>query len=320
MDFFKLIVKRKWNESATVIGLELTGKDNDQFPAIQPGSHIEIVIENQKNQLRQYSLINAPHESTSYLLGIKLEPLSRGGSKWMHDLNIGDVVYGKSIKNLFSLNQAANKSILIAGGIGITPTLSMAQFLYQENKSFELHYFVHSEEDICFINKLKNIDIEKNVFIYSGLDHVDIALKLRNITSEPNLDTHVYCCGPSGLMNLVEDLTIKNWPIDNVHFERFKSDQLTAQPDDLSFTVITQKTGFECVVLPNQSIVEALSNIGCEIETSCEQGVCGSCMTNVISGKPDHRDVFLTKSEKASNEHILPCVSRCKSPVLVLDI
>ncbi|WP_028998328.1 PDR/VanB family oxidoreductase [Azohydromonas australica] len=316
------VVRRKWETAEGICGLELVPEDGSPLGDIEPGAHVEFILERPglPPLVRQYSLCNAPGERDAYVFGIKKEPSSRGGSLHLHSLNEGSRLVLGATRNHFPLAADAQSHLLLAGGIGITPMLSMMQALGAQGRRYELHYFVRGSEHVAFKDRLEAARQQGLVHIHAGLDPAQTRKVLQELLDQPAAGAHAYCCGPGVFMDTVEEITAAQWPAQQVHFERFQADtRLTAQPEQ-AFTVVLHKRGTQCQVEPGQSIVSALAHVGCEVDTSCEQGVCGTCLTRVLEGTPDHRDAYLSKAERQSNTQILPCVSRSLSPVLVLDL
>jgi vanillate O-demethylase ferredoxin subunit len=314
-------VRRKWETAEGICGLELVPQDGAPLGDVAPGAHVEFILERagQPPMVRQYSMCNAPGENDAYVFGIKKEPSSRGGSLHMHALVEGSQIALGATRNHFPLVGSAKSHVLLAGGIGITPLLSMMQALSESGASYELHYFVRGPGHVAFAERLEPARQQGRLFVHSGLDPLQTRKVLEELLKSPADGAHAYCCGPGVFMDTVEELASHSWPDDRVHFERFQAEQKPQTQRDQAFTVVLQKSGRSCRVEPGESIISALGKLGCEIETSCEQGVCGTCLTRVLEGTPDHRDAYLSKTERQANSQILLCVSRSLTPVLVID-
>ena len=316
-------VERKWMTSADVAGLLLVPEDGVPVPQVEPGSHIEVHINipGQPQLVRQYSLCNGPNETNGYLIAVKLEPQSRGGSKWVHGLEVGTLVSLGQVRNLFPLVQGASKHVLLGAGIGITPLLCMAQSLHGTKSDFELHYFARAQEHIALRDRLHFLEATGHLRLHVGLDSQSVAQTLEAVIASPDEGSHLYHCGPGPFMDAVEKVASRTWPAERVHSERFQAPSIAGTTADAkSFIVQLHRKGVSCPVMNDQSITEALAAAGHEIDVSCEQGVCGTCLTRVIEGTPEHRDAYLSKAERERGDQILPCVSRSCSPVLVLDL
>jgi len=306
-----------------VAAFELTPADDLAVPDIEPGAHVEFMIERagQPPLVRHYSLCNGPGESDAFVFGIKLEPQSRGGSSWIHTLQEGQTVRLGAVRNLFPLNKSAKRHLLLAGGIGITPVLAMAQSLEASAADYQLHYFVRGQEHVAFRERLLRTQVGGRLRIHEGLDAAGVRRVLDELLAQPAVGDHAYCCGPGFFMDTVDEVAkATHWPEDHVHFERFQAAPVAAGVVDEAFDVELKRSGTRCRVQPGQTIIQVLADAGCEVMTSCEQGVCGTCLTNVLAGTPDHRDAYLSKTEREAGKLILPCVSRSKTPLLVLDL
>jgi ferredoxin-NADP reductase len=265
---------------------------------------------------RQYSLVNTPEERNHLLIGVKLEPASRGGSRSIHD----EVVIGQTLRispprNNFRL-QPQGAAVLIAGGIGITPLLAMGATLQAQARHYELHYFVRSEAHVAFPERLHLL---RHNCIHTGLAPEQTRDRLRIILQKVDAITHLYVCGPKPLIDLVIDLAAHaGIGEERVHYELFTNQ--TAPDPGRPFRVRLQRSGEEFEVPSTVSLAEALKARGIAIDTSCEQGVCGTCRTAVVDGTPEHRDLFLSREERSRNDCLMPCVSRSNSDLLVLDL
>lgn len=313
-------VRRIVQETPEVRSFELAGVGEQLLPAFSAGAHIDVHLPG--DVVRQYSLCNGPQDTDAYVIGVKREPASRGGSSALHDqVRVGDMLQVSAPRNNFALALQAKHHLLLGAGIGITPLLSMARHLAAEGASFELHDFVRSEALAAFMDPLQQPSFAGRVHFHLGLDAAAVQTTLERILAERGEGSHLYLCGPRPFMEAVRACAAsKGWPAEAVHFEYFNADEaLLAAPKD-SFKVRLARSGGEFTVPADQSIVQVLSLQGIEIYTSCEQGVCGTCVTPVLEGMPDHRDSFLTDDEKRCGDRLMPCVSRSCSNVLVLDL
>ncbi len=308
-------VADKWQTSAGVAGFRLEALDG-QLPTFQPGAHIDVHMPNGLS--RQYSLTNAPGETDFYRIGVKREPQSRGGSSCMHDaVQVGDVLAVSAPRNNFPLRRDAVRTILIAGGIGITPMLAMAQTLHFQGHAFELHLFAQSGDHVSFPDIVASL--EGSVTSHFGLDAAATGDALRGILAGYDYAHHVYLCGPGPMLEAARSIAAAGgWPEEAVHFEYFKNDRQI--DDSSSFEVALARSALTLQVPAGRTILEVLQENGVDAPSSCEQGACGTCLTTVIEGEPDHQDVYLSDGEKAAKDRIITCVSRAKSRRLVLDI
>lgn len=319
----EFLVERKWTAAVDIAALSLVPKDGLPLEAVEPGAHIEVFIDRpgEPQLVRQYSLCNGPGATRAYLIAVKLESTSRGGSKWVHGLTVGDTVHLGEVRNLFQLAQGAKYHVLVAAGIGITPLLAMAQSLHASAGDYELHYFVRGEEHVALRDLLTDTELAGRLRLHIGLTPAEVQETLHRQLTSRQAGTHLYHCGPGPFMDLVETVAADLLPSDHVHSERFAAPKLSS-PDAPSSTFVVKlhRHGLSCSVHQNQTIAQALAEAGVEIDLSCEQGVCGTCLTTVLEGEPDHKDAYLSKAERSGGSLILPCVSRSRSPVLVLDI
>lgn len=312
-------VKEVTQEALDVKSFALTSADGAPLPSFTAGSHVDVHLA--PGLVRQYSLCNSPFEGGRYLIAVKKEPESRGGSRAMHEgIKEGDLLEISGPRSNFQLHGPAKRHLLLAGGIGITPVLSMAHYLRAAGASFELQYFSRSIPHTAFHALLSAPEFKGKVSFHYALEPEAVRAYLRRLLWNRPEDGHLYLCGPRPFMDLVEQTAAATWPPDAVHLEYFTADPASLAGPRETFKVRLARSGGEYTIPENQSIVEALAAHGVHIETSCEQGVCGTCLTGLIEGTPDHRDVFLTDAEKEACDKLTPCVSRSKSEVLVLDL
>ncbi|RQU14733.1 oxidoreductase [Burkholderia cenocepacia] len=298
--------------------------DGQPFDAYEPGAHIDVTAPS--GITRQYSLCGNPDERGSYLFAVKKEAQSRGGSRSLHDdVSVGAELSIGTPRNLFRLADDASEHMLVAAGIGITPLLSMAYALRQRGARYRLHYFARSRDHAAFVDELSAEPFASHVTFHYGVEPDALAAELGRCIESIDLEAHVYTCGPGPFMDAVVAAAATRIPENAIHLERFAAEPSTsvtiadAAPAE-GFEVRLQRSGQSVRVAPGTSIVDALARIGVEVDTSCGEGVCGTCMVPVIDGEPDHRDHCLSKAERASNTVICCCVSRARSAVLVLDL
>ena len=318
-------VLRKTREALDIASFELAAEDGRALPAFGAGSHVDVQLPGDLaapgGLTRQYSLCNDPQETHRYLIAVLRDPASRGGSAAMHDTVVeGQLLQISPPKNHFALAHAAQRSLLLAGGIGITPLLCMAERLAQLGADFELHYCTRSRERTAFAAR-----IEAAAFAHRVHGHLDDGadpqkLDLPQLLGAPRDGEHVYVCGPKGFMDAVLGTArAAGWPEAQLHFDFFGA---TAVPTggDAAFEVQLASSGRVVAVTAGQTVVQALAEAGVEVMTSCGQGVCGTCLTRVLAGEPLHRDLYLTPEEQTANDQFLPCCSRARSARLVLDL
>jgi ferredoxin-NADP reductase len=292
---------------------ELTPLDGQPLPAYQPGAHIDLHLPN--GVVRQYSLTEARSNPVSYTVGVKRDPASRGGSRYVHDeLRVGRSLKISAPRNNFALVENADHVVLFAGGIGITPIWCMVQRLEELGRSWTLHYACRSRADMAFLSALEAMTGAQFHFDdESGGKFLDVGAL---VAAAPK-DAHLYCCGPTPMLKAFETATA-NWPREQVHIEYFTPKQEAAKSG--GFTVELARSGKEFVIPEGKSILQVLLDAGVDVDYSCELGICGACEQRVISGEPEHRDAILTEEEQASNTKVMICCAGCKSERLVLDL
>jgi vanillate O-demethylase ferredoxin subunit len=308
------------DEAPGIRSYEISRIDHAPFDAYEPGAHID--IRGPSGVIRQYSLCGDPDRLDRYVFAVKREEASRGGSSALHEqVGEGTRLLAGAPRNLFRLVPAASTHILIAAGIGITPLLSMAYRLARQGARFELHYFVRSLALAAFIPLLSRPPFADHLVLHAGVEPggVDAAIDACLIRRTPG--AHVYTCGPGAFMDRVVSIAGQHLAASAIHLERFSAAAAIAETPGLpAFDVQIASTGAIAHVSAGTSIVEALASIGVVIDTSCGEGVCGTCMVDVVSGEPMHRDHCLSQSERASGKVICCCISRSRSPLLVLDL
>lgn len=310
-----VVVRKRENHTDSVMAIELASLDGETLPAFEAGAHIDVHLGEELT--RQYSLCSDPANTSIYRLGILKDPNSRGGSVAAHlQLQEGSELTIGEPRNLFPLEQAAKRSILIGGGIGITPMIAMAYSLKADNKAFELHYCSRSRETSGFLEELTTGPFSQHVELH--FDAEDQRLDLATTLKGADAGTHLYVCGPNGFMDWVISTAKElGLPDSNVHKEFFN---VEVETGGSSFEVVAEQSGITVQVGENESIADALKAAGVKVKVSCEQGTCGTCLCDVIEGIPEHRDVYLTEEEKEDNDQMTLCCSRSLSPQLVLDI
>lgn len=311
------------SEAATpqIRTIELTSEDGRALPPYRAGAHIKVQLPDGGE--RPYSLVNtdpspdATKDPQSYRLGVRLEEDSAGGSCFMHALKAGDVLTATGPENQFAVRQEDTPIVLIAGGIGITPILSMASELRAAGRPFDFHYCGRTRTALAFVVPLQAIC--GDALTLHCDDEPDTAIDLDAVVKASPSDAHLYVCGPRGMIEAVREQAHEaGIDKDHVHFELFsKHDEQVAGG---SFEVEISSTGEVFTIPPDRSIIEVLEEAGVDLIYDCQRGDCGICQTGVIDGVPDHRDVILTDDERAANDVMQICVSRAKSDRLVLDL
>ena len=313
-----VVVVSRNNEAQGICTYELANADGSALPAFSAGSHIDVHLPG--GLIRQYSLCNPPDEQHRYLIGVLKDPASRGGSQSLHEhINSGDRLRISEPRNLFPLAHEATRSLLFAGGIGITPILCMAERLAHSGADFEMHYCARSSERAAFVERIRNSPFADRVFMHFD-EQPETAMNAAQVLANPQPGAHLYVCGPGGFMqHVLASARAQDWQEQALHREYFAAAPVDSSNDG-SFSVKVSSTGQVFDIPADKTVVQVLESHGIDIPMSCEQGVCGTCLTRVLEGVPDHRDMFLTDDEQACNDQFTPCCSRSKSPLLVLDI
>jgi ferredoxin-NADP reductase len=297
-----------------VVALSLADPSGAALPPWTPGAHIDLILDD--NLTRQYSLCSSPGEPGRWRIGVLHTPDSRGGSERVHTaLPVGTTVRVRGPRNHFPL-VASPRYQFIAGGIGITPLLPMIAEAEASGAEWTLLYGGRERASMAFLDELARYGDKVTIAPQDETGMLDLA----SVLSTPRSDTLVYCCGPEGLLAAVEKLC-ENWPPGALHLERFSAKPIDAVAGaESSFELVLERSGLTLEVPPDKSVLEVIRGAGVSVLASCLEGVCGTCETEVIDGDVDHRDSVLNEEERASNEFMMVCVSRCKSARLTLDI
>ncbi len=321
---FTLLVRvaEKKQEATDIVSFLLEDPHGRELPEFSPGAHIDIRVAD--GLVRQYSLSTPGDNRTQYRIAVLREPESRGGSVAMHDnVNEGDLLLISAPRNHFELNtEQSGERLLFAGGIGITPILAMAHALHRRNHPFRLHYGARSADRIAFRNEIEQTGFSEvtQYYLSDGDETLRFRAQLPQLVPEPDPEKEVYVCGPSGFIDAVTQAFVdRGWEKSRIRSEYFAGADIDTS-DDGSFTVELASSGEQYRIPADQTVFEVLDEAGVFIPTSCEQGVCGTCLTRVLEGEPDHRDLFMDDDEHAANDQFTPCCSRSKSEKLVLDL
>jgi tetrachlorobenzoquinone reductase len=294
---------------------EFARPDGAMLMDVEPGAHIDVALPN--GITRQYSLISPGPTPDRYIVAVKRDPNSRGGSRFMHEeLRVGQLVAITGPRNNFRLREDSEHTVLIAGGIGITPIWCMVQRLRAlpaPRGSWTLHYSCRTRAEAAFLAGLAQCpQVHLNFDEESGR-----VLDLAAVVGQAPPAAHLYCCGPAPMLAAFEQASA-NWPGEQKHVEYFTPKE--APPLAGGFVVELRRSGREFMIPPGKSILEVLRDAGMDLSYSCEQGICGACETQVISGVPEHRDSVLTPAEQAANTTVMICCAGSKSERLVLDL
>jgi tetrachlorobenzoquinone reductase len=305
-------------EAEGILSYELRDPSGAALPAFTAGSHIDLNLPT--GLVRSYSLVNPQDERHRYVVAVQKDRASRGGSTWVHDkLRTGDIIVISAPRNNFPLAEDAAHSLLIAGGIGVTPLWCMMQRLAALGRSAEFIYCVRTRKEAAFrapIEALGAAGGVKVLFNYDG-EPGGKMLDIAGVAAAASPQTHLYCCGPLPMLEAFEAAT-KELPRERVHVEYFTAKEAPAAAG--GFTVVLAKSGKSFQIAPGKTILETLFDAGINVASSCLEGVCGTCETRVLEGVPDHRDVVLTESERKASKTMMICCSGSKTDKLVLDL
>ncbi|MFS2114926.1 PDR/VanB family oxidoreductase [Herbaspirillum frisingense] len=321
----KLIVDRLTDETGDIRSFRLVRADGAPLPSYEPGAHIDIT--GPTGIMRQYSLCGPLEDQCGYTIAVKREPASRGGSAALHDaVQVGMELEVGTPRNLFALDAGAPEHLLFGAGIGVTPLLAMAYRLWAEQKPFTLHYFVRAREHAAFADLLETAPFAARVRFHYAVMPAQMEHYLKACLDAGSPQAHVYTCGPAPFMDAVVKCAAANRSDDAIHLEHFQavaapaSGTASAGGGDGAFEVKLASSGKVVQIPVGIPIVDILAREGISIDTSCREGICGTCVVPLLEGEPDHRDNCLSKKEKAANDQICTCVSRAKSGMLVLDL
>jgi tetrachlorobenzoquinone reductase len=310
---------------ARLIDIEVVARDTNLYtfrrvdgallPPYKPGAHIDLHLPN--GLVRQFSLIVADPNPESYIVGVKRDPESRGGSRYIIDeMRVGDEIKISAPRNTFPLVEDAEHVTLFAGGIGITPIWCMVQRLAELKRSWKLYYACRSRADMAFLEALKKFD-QKFVHLHFDDEAGGNVLDLAAAIAAAPQHAHLYCCGPNPMLKAFEAATATRQR-SQIHVEYFTPKAEAATTG--GFWVELARSGEEYFIPEGKKILEVLYEAGVDVDYSCELGICGACETRVISGIPDHRDSVLSEEEQASNTKVMICCAGCKTERLVLDL
>ncbi|MFF4799107.1 PDR/VanB family oxidoreductase [Streptomyces sp. NPDC001351] len=299
-----------------VVCLTLRRPDGGPLPSWTPGAHIDVLLDGDDGELiRQYSLCGRPAERAAWQIAVLREPQGRGGSAYVHDqLREGATVRVRGPRNNFPLRPAA-RQLFIAGGVGITPILPMVEAAEAAGADWRLLYGGRTRASMAFLDRLAAHGDRVLIRPQDEYGLLDLAAHL----GEPREDTLVHACGPEPLLRAVQELCA-SWPPGTLGVERFAPTRTTAPGPTGTFELELARSGLTLTVPPDRSVLEIVEAAGVMVDSSCREGTCGTCETEVLDGRPDHRDSLLTEDERATGDTMLICVSRSCGPRLVLDL
>ena len=309
------------SETTDILNYVLVDPDGGELPEFAAGSHIDVHLGN--GLIRQYSICGPEWDRRSYPIGVLLEHPGTGGSQFMHNnIKVGDILEVSDPKHLFKLNPQAQRHLLIAGGIGVTPLLAMAYSLERAKADYVFHYCTKSPEVTAYMDEITGLVKHGGLHLHFDGGNPKNGLDLKAILREYSEGTHLYYCGPSGMMNAAAE-ACSHWPKGTVHYEVFSTEGIeSTKPErigeDDEFQIKVSSTGAVYSVPSYKTIVDVLRENGFDIDTSCEDGFCGTCLTRYLEGEPDHRDEVL--DEEDHEEYLLICCARSHTPEIVLDL
>ena len=289
--------------------------DADQpLPGFTPGAHIEVQIPGSKIQWRAYSLVNLPG-NPHYEIAVQLEHQSSGGSRWIHEVQVGQQVLVRPPNNHFPLATDASEYLLIAGGIGITPMLGMARSLVASQQPFTLHYAGRDASRMAYLQEVQAL--ESAQCWISGGDPTR-RLPLTRLLQSHSAERHLYVCGPKSLISAVLQTARElGWDESRLHSELFIGSLDSESPG--AFEVELRSSGVTLQVPAGKSVLEAMIEADLDPLFDCRRGDCGVCVAQVLEGVAEHRDICLSERERAGGS-FCTCVSRASSARLVLDL
>jgi tetrachlorobenzoquinone reductase len=302
-------------EAQGIVSVELRSVQGEDLPPFSAGSHIDLHLAS--GLVRSYSLLNPSAERHRYVVGVLNDRQSKGGSRFVHEqLRVGSVIAISNPRNNFALDETAAMSVLVAGGIGVTPIVCMYNRLRTTKRPVELIYCARTRTEAAFVDELRALGGRVNTRFD---DEAKSPPNLGELLSGYSPDTHFYCCGPSPMLDAFQ-AACNQLGYQHVHIERFVAIDDVQTTQDSGYTVELAKSGRTVAVPAGKSLLDALLEAGVNSDYSCREGVCGACETAVLGGEPDHRDSVLTERERAANKSIMLCVSGCKGSKLILDI
>ncbi len=308
-------------EAEDILSFELADPAEVLLPQFVPGAHIDVHLK--PGLIRQFSISSSPKELNRYRIAVLREKPGTGGSKYMHnEVKAGSLLEISQPKNMFKLNSAASRHILIAGGIGITPILAMAYELEESKSNYTIHYCTRSPEKTAFRSEIMELVKHGALQFYFDGGNPQQGLDMKACLRDYEDGMHLYFCGPPGLMKAAQELSA-HWPKNSVHFEHFYIEGVV-RPDDSAreenreFQIRLASNNKVYTVPVEKSIVEVLRENGIWVDTSCEEGFCGTCLTRYLDGEPEHRDMVLEEDDH--KDYVLICCARSKTPELVLDL
>lgn len=311
-----LRVQQKTWEADGVTSVTLVDPAGAELPAWTPGSHLALRLSD--TLVREYSLCSDPADRSQWKVAVLKTPDSRGGSRLVHEaLPVGQVITVEGPRDNFSLDGDASRHVLVAGGVGITPIIAMVRRLHDEGADWHLLYTGRSRSTMAFLDEVAALPADR-VTVHADDEANGSFPDLVALLGDLDATATAYCCGPEALMQACAEALPDS---SRLRIERFKAPEpVVVEGEDVAFDVVIDSTGQRIPVGPDTSVLAALCDAGIPVESSCTEGICGTCETGVVKGEIDHRDFLLSAEEQASGKSMFVCVSRCRSAELVLDL
>lgn len=304
------------HEAQRITSIELVPIEGEVFPPFTPGAHLDLHLPN--GLTRSYSLVNAPEDRNRYVIGVLHDEKSRGGSRWLHEqLHCGATLPVSAPRNNFALDEAAASTLLVAGGIGVTPMLCMYRKLRERGRAVQFVYCARSRAQAAFLDELAALG--GDVLLHFDDEHDGRPFDLAACLARQPREVHAYCCGPGAMLDAFQRACAQAG-IANVHIERFAAAAPVENAQSSGYTVELARSGRTLFVPAGKALLDVLLDADVDVEYSCREGLCGACQTRVLGGCVDHRDSVLTQSERAANDAMMICVSGAQSGTLVLDL
>lgn len=313
----ELTIRAIQAQAEDIVSLELARADGQNLPPFTAGSHIDLKLGN--SLTRSYSLLNSPAEQNRYVVAVNKDPFSRGGSRYVHEsLRVGQTIEVLEPRNNFKLVEDAELVVLIAGGIGITPLLSMIHRLNTLGRTWKLYYSARTRAKCAYLKEVLSLQAQApgQVKLHIVGESEGRLTDMDGIINSQPAHAHFYCCGPTPMLKAFEEAAAAR-PPECVHIEYFSAQQQAA--NDGGFDVVLARGKRTVRIEAGKSILQSLLDYGIDVSHACQEGVCGACQTTVLEGTPDHRDSFLTPREKSGGKTMMLCCSGSLTPTLVLD-
>lgn len=307
------------HEAPGVVSVELRPQGGAaELPAFEPGAHVDLHLPN--GMVRSYSLINPATERHRYVVAVQEDKHSRGGSRYVHrQLRVGGTLPISAPRNNFRLHEDASASVLVAGGIGVTPLLAMLRRLVSLGRTVDFYYCARSRGEAAFIGEIEALAGDGISLHWHFDDEAGAPPDLPQWLRGRSPDAHFYSCGPAPMLAAFER-ACETLGYANAHVERFAAVPIPVAAEGGACAVELRRSGRTIAIAPGRSILDTLLDAGIDADHSCKEGVCGACETKVISGEVEHHDSILTKAERAAGKSMMICVSRCTRGTLVLDL